>query len=104
MGGLGEGAGLRAPRLRAHEAQGLISAARRANGYRAYSNEALMTLDIITSAQDAGFTLGEIRRLVPANVSHGRSGALLGALRKKIDDIRAMEKRLAQTRLQIVAL
>jgi DNA-binding transcriptional MerR regulator len=104
IGELAKRTGLRASRIRFYEAQGLISAARRANGYRAYSNEALMTLNIITSAQDAGFTLDEIRRLVPANLSRGRSGALLGALRKKIDDIKAMEKRLAQTRLQIAAL
>jgi DNA-binding transcriptional MerR regulator len=63
-----------------------------------------VALNIITSAQDAGFTLGEIRRLMPGDRSGCRDGALFGALRKKVDDIRAMEKHLAQARLQIEAL
>jgi DNA-binding transcriptional MerR regulator len=104
IGELAKRSGLNASRIRFYEAQGLISVARRANGYRAYSAEALVALNIITSAQDAGFTLGEIRRLVPGDLSSWRDGALLGALRKRVDDIRAIEKRLAQTRLQIEAL
>jgi DNA-binding transcriptional MerR regulator len=63
-----------------------------------------VALNIITSAQEAGFTLEEIRRLMPGDLSQCGDGALLGALRKKVDDIRAMEKRLAQTRLLIKAL
>jgi hypothetical protein len=41
---------------------------------------------------------------MPGDLSRGRDGALLGALRTKVDDISAMEKRLARTRLQIKAL
>ena len=63
-----------------------------------------MALNIITRAKDAGFTLGEIRRLMPGDLSSWRVGALLAALRKRVDDIRAIEKRLAQTRDQIDAL
>jgi DNA-binding transcriptional MerR regulator len=105
IGELAKRSGLTASRIRFYEAEGLMSVTRRANGYRAYSAEALMTLNIITSAQDAGFTLGEIRRLMSGHLSRRRDGrALLGALRKKVDDIKAMEKRLAQTRLQVEAL
>ncbi|HEX4711361.1 MerR family transcriptional regulator [Phenylobacterium sp.] len=104
IGELAKRSGLSASRIRFYEAQGLISVSRRANGYRAYSAEALVALNIITSAQEAGFTLEEIRRLMPGDLSHCRDGALLGALRKKVDDIGAMEKRLVQTRLQIEAL
>jgi DNA-binding transcriptional MerR regulator len=104
IGVLAKRTGLTASRIRFYEAQGLISVGRRANGYRIYSPAALMALNIITSAQDAGFTLEEIRRLMPGDLSRGRDGALLGALRKKVDDISAMEKRLARTRLQIKAL
>ena len=104
IGELAKRTGLAASRIRFYEAQGLVSVARRANGYRAYSDETLMALNIITSAQDAGFTLDEIRRLMPGDLSRGPDEALLGALRKKVDDIRAMEKRLAQTRRQIGAL
>jgi DNA-binding transcriptional MerR regulator len=104
IGELAKQTGLTASSIRFYEAQGLISASRRANGYRAYAAEALVALNIITSAQDAGFTLEEIRRLMPGDLSHCRDGALLGALRKRVDDIVAIEKRLAQTRFQIEAL
>lgn len=104
IGELAKRAGLTRSCIRFYEAQGLISVTRRANGYRAYPAEALTALNIITSAQDAGFTLEEIRRLMPGDPSRGREGALLGALRKKVDDISAMEKRLARTRLEIEGL
>ena len=104
IGELAKRSGLSASRIRFYEAQGLIGVTRRANGYRAYGAEALMALNIIISAQDAGFTLEEIRRLMPGDLSQCRDGALLGALRRKVDDIRAMETRLAQTRFQIEAL
>ena len=104
IGELATRSGLTRSCIRFYEAQGLISVTRRANGYRAYSAEALTALNIITSAQDAGFTLEEIRRLMPGDPACGHEGALLGALRKKVDDIRAMEKRLARTRSQIEGL
>lgn len=104
IGELAKRSGLTASRIRFYEARGLIRVTRRANGYRAYSAEALVALNIIASAQDAGFSLGEIGRLMPGDLSRCREGALLGALRKKVDDIAAMEKRLAQTRLQIEVL
>ena len=104
IGELATRTGLTASRIRFYEAQGLISVTRRANGYRAYSAEALVALNIITSAQDAGFTLGEIRRLMPGDLSRCRDEALLDALRKRMGDIRAIEKRLAQTRFQIEIL
>jgi DNA-binding transcriptional MerR regulator len=104
IGELAKRSGLTVSSIRFYEARGLISVSRRANGYRAYAAEALVALNIISSARDAGFTLEEIGRLMPGDPSQCRDGALLGALRKKVDDISAMEKRLAQTRLQIEAL
>ena len=41
---------------------------------------------------------------MPSDLSRWRDGALLGVLRKKVADIRAMEKRLAQTRSQLETL
>jgi DNA-binding transcriptional MerR regulator len=101
IGELARRSGLAASRIRFYEAQGLISAARRTNGYRSYSAEALVTLNIITSAQDAGFSLGEIHRLMPGEAPECRDAELVRALRKKADEIKAMESRLAQTRSQI---
>ena len=104
IGELAKQSGLTVSSIRFYEAQGLISVSRRANGYRAYSGDALVALNIITSARDAGFTLSEIRRLMPGDLSSCRDGALLVALRKRVGDIRALEQRLAQTRFQIEAL
>ena len=101
IGELAKQSGLTVSSIRFYEAQGLISVSRRANGYRTYSAEALTALNIITSARDAGFTLAQIRSLMPGDLSHCRDGALVGALRKRVDDIRSLEQRLAQTRLQI---
>ena len=56
IGELARRSGLNASRIRFYETKGLISVTRRANGYRAYSAEALVVLNIITGAQDAGFT------------------------------------------------
>jgi DNA-binding transcriptional MerR regulator len=83
IGELARRSGLTASRIRFYEAKGLMSVTRR-SGYRAHSAEALVALNIITSAQDAGFTLGEIRRLMSGDLSRCRDGALLlGALRKR---------------------
>ncbi|HZZ33508.1 MAG TPA: MerR family transcriptional regulator [Phenylobacterium sp.] len=101
IGELAKQSGLTVSSIRFYEAQGLISVSRQANGYRAYSADAVVALNIITSARDAGFTLAEIRQLMPGDLSHCRDGALVGALRKRVDDIRMLEQRLAQTRLQI---
>jgi DNA-binding transcriptional MerR regulator len=104
IGELATRSGLSASRIRFYEAQGLIRVPRRANGYRSYSAETLAALNLITSAQGAGFTLEEIRRLSPGDVSAGQSEALLGALRGKLADIGAMELRLAQTRRRLEAV
>ena len=104
IGELARRSGLNASRIRFYEAEGLISVSRRANGYRVYPAEALVALNIIISAQEAGFTLAEIRQLMPGDSSNWRDGALVGALRKRVDDIKAIELRLARSRLQIEAL
>src|ERR1700756_3347965 len=104
IGELARRSGISASRIRFYETKGLISLDRLANGYRAYSTQALVALNIITGAQDAGFTLSEIRRLLPGDRPRRHDGALLGTLRKKVDDIKAMEKRLTQTRFQVEAL
>lgn len=104
IGDIARRTGLSASRIRFYETQGLLRASRRANGYRTYDADALVTLNIITSAQDAGFTLEEVRRLLPGDPSSVHDGGLVGALRAKLADIRAMERRLARTRRRLEAL
>jgi DNA-binding transcriptional MerR regulator len=104
IGELAQRSGLTASRIRFYEAQGLISVTRRANGYRTYTAETVVALNIITSAQGAGFMLEEIRGLMPRNLAAWRKEELLGVLQKKVADIRGLETRLAQTRAELEAL
>jgi DNA-binding transcriptional MerR regulator len=105
IGELARRSGLAPSRIRFYEAEGLLrTVSRRANGYREYPPEALRMLGIITCAQQTGFSLQEIRQLLPADLSHCQHDALVGALRKKIADIEAMENRLRQSKAHLQAL
>jgi DNA-binding transcriptional MerR regulator len=105
IGELAKRTGLAPSRIRFYEAQGLLRAvSRRANGYREYPPEAFRTLGIITCAQQTGFSLDEIRQLLPADPSHYDHGALLSALHNKIADIEAMENQLRQSKAHLKAL
>src|ERR1700694_6062012 len=104
IGELAKGSGLTAPRIRFYEEQGLLNATRQANGYRTYSSDALVTLNIIISAQRAGFALEDVSGLLPSEDAGWRGDKLLNALLKKVEDIKAMQKRLSKTRKQIESL
>lgn len=105
IGELAQRSGLSASRIRFYEAEGLLKAVdRTANGYRAYAADALVILDIIASAQRTGFTLDEIRQILPASPGNWPQSDLLDVLRRKMTDIEDMEKRLRQSRKQLQAL
>jgi len=103
IGELAKLSGLSASRIRFYEASGLIQAVdRRANGYRDYPPEAVAILDIIASAQNAGFTLDEIRHLLPVASKGGwHHEELVEAIQHKIVDIEAMQERLTATKAQL---
>lgn len=104
IGELAQRSGLRTSRIRFYEAKGLLTTVpRTSNGYREYPPDALAILGVIVGAQQAGFALDEIRRLLPADLTHWRKGELIGALRRKITDIERMEAQLAQSKLQLRA-
>jgi DNA-binding transcriptional MerR regulator len=105
IGELAERSGLTASRIRFYEASGLFNAVERnANGYREYTTEAVVTLDIITSAQKAGFSLQEIRSLLPTKLGTWQQDKLLDVLRKKVADIEGLRERLAHSRAQLLAI
>lgn len=105
IGELASRTGLAASRIRFYEASGLISAQRQANGYRRYPEQAVQTLGIISCAQQAGFSLGEIRRLLPQGDSQGLAHAeLLASLQRKVGEIEAMQQRLAQNKAQLLSI
>ena len=105
IGELAERSGLTASRIRFYEASGLINAVERnANGYREYTTDAVVTLDIITGAQKAGFSLEEIRSLLPTKLGTWQQDKLLDVLRKKVADIEALRERLAHSRAQLLGI
>lgn len=103
IGELATRSGLAASRIRFYEASGLINAQRQANGYRSYTEQTLQTLGIISCAQQAGFSLEEIRRLLPdANPQGWAHEQMLGSLQRKVIEIEAMQQRLAQNKAQLL--
>ncbi|SRR6266700_628521 len=105
IGGLARRSGLSTSRIRFYEAKGLLNAvSRKANGYREYPPDTLIILGIIVGAQRTGFSLDEIRQILPADLGNWRHGELMGALRRKIADIEKMQKRLGHSKRQLCAL
>jgi MerR family transcriptional regulator, redox-sensitive transcriptional activator SoxR len=60
---IGRKVGLRASAIRYYEQIGILAPARRVSGQRRYDETVLYRLAVVRRAQDAGFTLDEIRRL-----------------------------------------
>ncbi|MGH8437715.1 MAG: MerR family transcriptional regulator [Pseudomonas sp.] len=81
--------------LRYYEQIGLISAQRRTNNYRVYTEQTLEDLDFIQRAQSMGFSLGEI-------------GEILDAQRNKridcADGAKLIEKKMAEIKQKIAGL
>ena len=61
-------------------------------------------LAIIDRAQGAGFSLDEIRAVLPPNLGAWPHDELLVALRHKVDEIALLEQRLAQNRQHLETL
>jgi len=103
IGELARRSGLTASRIRFYEASGLIQPAeRRANGYRHYGDEALWVLEIIASAQTAGFSLDEIRTLLPLGPGEWQHEEMLAGLRRKVEEIEQLQAKLAQSKAQLL--
>jgi len=105
IGELATRTGLAPSRIRFYEASGLIAAQRQANGYRSYAEQTVQTLGIITCAQQSGFSLEEIRRLLPGSEQQGWAhDELLASLQRKVGEIEAMQLRLAQNKAQLLSI
>ncbi|WP_316154961.1 MerR family transcriptional regulator [Cupriavidus sp. BIC8F] len=105
IGELARLSGIAASRIRFYEASGLLEPAQRqANGYREYAPETLTRLEIIMCAQGSGFSLEEIRAILPPDLDKWPHDQLLQALRRKVDEIELLEQRLAQSKHRLVAL
>jgi DNA-binding transcriptional MerR regulator len=105
IGELAKRTGLTNSRIRFYERAGLLQTVdRRANGYRTYPPQAVLVLELITTVQQAGFSLDEIRKLLPPGLDRWDHAGLVEALRRKVADIEALEARLRQSKAQLVAL
>jgi DNA-binding transcriptional MerR regulator len=105
IGELARRSGLSTSCIRFYEAKGLLNVvSRKANGYREYPADAVMILRIIVGAQRTGFSLDEIKQILPAGLDNWRRGELMDALRRKIADIEQMEKRLRRSKGELDAL
>ncbi len=103
IGELAKRTGLATSRIRFYEKSGLLSAIQRQeNGYREYGPEALWMLEIISVAQSAGFTLEEIRNLLPDSQSNWQHDALLESLQNKVREIERLQERLAKNKIQLL--
>jgi DNA-binding transcriptional MerR regulator len=104
IGELAQLSGLNPSRIRFYEAQGLIrQVERQANGYRRYPPQALQTLEIIQCAQQAGFSLEELKRLLP-DVTTGafKHEELVAGLERKVEQIEVMQQHLAQSKAKLL--
>ncbi len=62
-----------------------------------------MTLEIIATAQRAGFTLDEIQKLLPSELQSWDHDGLIKTLRNKVSEIEAFQTRLSQGKAQLIA-
>lgn len=102
IGELSKRTGLATSKIRFYEDIGLLRLVKRsANGYRTYPPEAEVILNLIANGQKAGFSLDELRKLLPADLEHWQHDNLLDALHQKLADIEALEKKLAENKQQL---
>lgn len=103
IGELAKRTGLAPSRIRFYEKSGLLpTVERRENGYRLYGPEALWMLEIIAIAQSVGFSLDEIRRLLPDSQAKWQHNALLESLQRKVAEIEMLQLRLVHSKEQLI--
>jgi MerR family mercuric resistance operon transcriptional regulator len=91
--------------LRYYERRGLVARPPRSAGnYRLYPEEALGRVRFVKRAQELGFSLEEIRQLLALRATPGarardvrtRASAKLADVRRKVRELRRMEKALTR--------
>jgi MerR family redox-sensitive transcriptional activator SoxR len=80
-------AGRRASSIRYYESVGLLPEPERVSGQRRYTPEVLARLGFIGVAQQAGFSLDEIRELLDGSEGGQASAQLQSLARRKLPDI-----------------
>lgn len=105
IGELAKITGLAASRIRFYEAERLISEPQRQeNGYRNYPPETALSLMLIDKAQRFGFSLEQIRKILPQKKGGWDHGALVASLQSRVDEIRLLQQQLENNQKQIESL
>lgn len=105
IGELAKRTGLSASKIRFYEDIGLLKMVeRKANGYRSYPKEAEVVLNLIVSGQQAGFSLDELKALLPADLSGWQHAHLIDALKHKVMDIEQLQAKLAENKQRLTAI
>ena len=103
IGELAKRTGLAASRIRFYEKMGLLKMVdREANGYRLYPEEAVLVLELIKSAQEAGFSLEELRHVMPPDLNQWEHSKLDVVLREKVRSIEALQQQLEASKATIL--
>ncbi|MEU0937205.1 MerR family transcriptional regulator [Embleya sp. NPDC005971] len=107
IGELSHRTGVHAHQLRYYEAQGLLEADRRANGYREYHETAVLRVKQIRHLLGAGLSSEDIAYLLPCAVGEAPElpGCLelLTAMRSRLRRLDDQMQRLAQSRDALTA-
>lgn len=102
IGELSRRTGVNAHQLRYYEAQGLLEADRRANGYREYEENAVLRVRQIRHLLGAGLSSEDIAYLLPCAVGEAPKlpgcPELLAAMRSRLQRLDDQMDRLAQSR------
>ncbi len=103
IGELAKKTGLAPSKIRFYEKIGLLKTVKRkANGYRTYPPEAVTVLEMITTGQQAGFSLDELGSLLPADLSQWNHDQLLKTLKQKVEDLEEIERRIASNKARLL--
>ncbi len=102
---LSELSGLPAPTIRYYEKiQLLPKVVRGMNGYREYTQDDLQRLVLIQQAQQVGFSLAEIKTLLPSDLFSWGHDNLKISLESKIAEIEKLEAQLAKNKANLQAI
>ena len=95
--------GVTPPTIRYYEQEKLLPKAERsAGGYRKYSEDDLKLLTLIKKAQQVGFSLAEIRAMLPVKANGWNHDKLLANLKQKVADIEKLERELAESKQNLL--
>jgi DNA-binding transcriptional MerR regulator len=102
IGELSRRTGVRAHQLRYYEAQGLLEAARGANGYRVFDEGAVLRVRQIRHLLDAGLSSEDIASVLPCAVGEAPElrgcPELVTAMRTRLQRVEDQMSRLARSR------